>query len=307
MAGVWAIDGVEVPASVARMLAYVAGGGAEGIVEPGGLKVLPLAVPGTSVRVLPGAAMVKNLYPGGSLQSYPVYETVQQTVPIVATGSGGGRTDLVIARVRDTEYAAGPPGMTFEVIQGVPSNTTADYVSALPYPALALARVTLPASTATVSAAMITDLRRLAQPRSLRRVRQSAPQSTPQNMVHDGAVLARWITPAEWQVEIPAWATHVNIRLDVFNAIHLAGNVFGNIGAFVAGAQAVTAPYAAAWVGASTRAHAHAVGEYAIPPALAGTTQTFDLRGNRLVTTGHLQADSQTVVALDLEFTERTV
>ena len=45
MPDVWAIDGVEVPAAVARAVAYASSGGAEGVVEPEGLKVAPLDVP----------------------------------------------------------------------------------------------------------------------------------------------------------------------------------------------------------------------------------------------------------------------
>ena len=226
MAGVWAIDGVEVPASVARMLAYVAGGGAEGIVEPGGLKVLPLAVPGASIRVTPGAAMVANRYPGGGQQSYPIFEQVQQTVPIAATGSGGPRTDLVIARVRDPEFpGGGTPGVTFEVIQGVDAGAGAAYVQALSYPALALARVTLPASTATVTEAMITDLRSLARPRSERVVQYEQVSPINQDLTATGT-FARYPN-TEPYFRVPTWATHMFVQFRLLGVAVITGAVEG--------------------------------------------------------------------------------
>ena len=107
MPDVWAIDGVEVPAAVARAVAYASSGGAEGVVEPEGLKVAPLDVPSIQFRVLPGAALVRNRYAGGSLQTYAVLEQIQQSLPVVATGSAGGRSDLVIVRVTEPGVRVG--------------------------------------------------------------------------------------------------------------------------------------------------------------------------------------------------------
>lgn len=300
MAGVWAIDGVEVPASVARMLAYVAGGGAEGIVEPGGLKVQPLAVPGTSVRVMPGAAMVKNRYPGGSLQSYPIYEQVQQTVPIVATGSGGGRADLVIARVRDPQYVAGAAGVTFEVIQGVPASSGAAYVESLAYPALALARVTIPASTATITAGMITDLRALARPRtSLWRRSSTAPGTGSLT----STTRVRWPNIVH-QVPVPSWATHVNVKADISGA-YAGGSAAANL--FVSVGTSGVSSSAAIDTSTAARLSSTVVGDFALNATdRAAGTIAVEMQGNKYAG-GNFLADHATPVAFDLLFEERAV
>ena len=307
MAGVWAIDGVEVPASVARMLAYVAGGGAEGIVEPGGLKVLPLAVPGTSVRVMPGAGMVMNRYPGGGQQSYPIYEQVQQTVPIVATGSGGGRTDLIIARVRDPEFAAGAAGVTFEVIQGVPANAGGSYVQALAYPALALARVTLPASTATVQAAHITDLRSLSRPRSTRVRRMGAP-SLGSLTSSSGTIFPNWAT----QVEIPSWATHMSVVADVLSLQIQGGAAIGRF-AVVAGPagasqfRSADTIYDVEVISVSEHVSMAVGGDDVINPSLRGSVQSFRTEASRLAGDGYLSARAGTHIVMDIQFEERVI
>lgn len=215
MPEVWAIDGVEVSARIARAIPYVGTGGAEGIVERGGLKVAALEVPSTSVRVLPGGAVVRNRYQGGGLQSYAVLEQTQQTVPIVASSSSGPRSDLVIVRVTDTEYASGAAGATFDVIQGVPANAGAEFARTLGYPALALARIDIPASTATITASMITDLRTLAQPRSSRTI-INAPM--PDGNAVTSSTFGNW-PDSGVQVDVPEWATAAAIRIEVLSGL----------------------------------------------------------------------------------------
>lgn len=307
MAGVWAIDGVEVPASVARMLAYVAGGGAEGIVEPGGLKVEPLAVPGSSVRVMPGAGMVMNRYPGGGQQSYPIYEQVQQTVPIVATGSGGGRTDLVIARVSDPEYAGVEAGVTFEVVQGVPAGVTADYAATLGYPALALAKVTLPASTATVRAGMINDLRRLARPRTRRDVAMGIPAAGV-DLVSAGGVQWPSFRPS---VDVPAWATHANLFVDLTGLWHQGNSVSGVLHLTLGSGSArwtVDQPYHVdTTVGGGERMDIRLGIPVEVPLAFRGAAHVLGIEARREAGTGYLTTRQGTRVIFDVEWLEKAV
>src|SRR5690606_29700444 len=100
--------GAEHSPEVARLLAYAATGGAEGIVLPTDLRVAPLSAPGSGVRVLPGAAPVRTRASGGALQTYVARLPVANTVSISATGSGAGRSDLIVARIEDP-YVAGTP------------------------------------------------------------------------------------------------------------------------------------------------------------------------------------------------------
>src|SRR5699024_6184474 len=166
--------GFEHSAEVMRAMLAASTSGAEGIVNAGDFKVRPLAVPGTSVRVAPGNALIRNSYGGGQAQTYACRAGSETEVPIEATGSAGSRTDLIVARSDDPPDQGGSfdpltfEAARFEVIKGVPASTKTVAGLGLTYPAIALARVTLPASTGTVTAAMITDLRKLAQPRKER-------------------------------------------------------------------------------------------------------------------------------------------
>ena len=164
--------GAEHSPEVARFLAYMATGAAEGVAAVADLKVTALPVPGGAVRVMPGGALIRNRYAGGGQQSYALRNPTATDVTIGSTGSAGGRTDLVVARVLDPQYEGQPPAdpLAFDyarlrVIQGVPAGTRTAQELNLGYPAVALARVTLPASTATVQAAHITDLREVANPK----------------------------------------------------------------------------------------------------------------------------------------------
>lgn len=310
MASVWAIDEVEVPAATARAVAYVAIAGADGVIEPGGLKVAPLAVPGAGVRVAPGAASVLNRYPGGSLQAYAVHEQVQQEVAIAATGSSGGRNDLVIARVRDPEFATSPsPGATFEVIQGVPANAGAAYVEALPYPALALARVAVPASTATITAGMITDLRSLARPRKDTWAGFSQVPSA-QDLVANAPALAPWPASFTPSVPIPAWATHANVKATLTGVYAITSAVVG-ITRLMLGSLAapdVTYDTPATTSPADPNTTVIIMGATLDVRALAGTSQTMQVLGQRTSGTGALRLQAgRSSVMFEVEFVERAV
>jgi len=227
----WAISAAEVTADTARLLAYAATSSAEGIVEPASLRVQALATPGPSVRVAPGAALLRNRYSGAAQQTYVLRNATQTTVPVAATGSAGGRTDLVVAKILDPQYEGQAPAdpdafdySRLEVISGVPAGTKSAAQLGLSYPAIALARITIPASTATITNAMITDLREVAIPRTKELV---FPR--PAVMGDGGLVLnSRDAHPrGEWfpnyggqdnngayYVDVPEWATRMQIRME---------------------------------------------------------------------------------------------
>lgn len=298
MADVWAITGVPIPASTMRAVSY---DGDEGVRGPGQLKVLPLAVPGGSVRVMPGVADVLNRYMADPIDSYRVVQRSQQTVPVVATGSGGGRTDLIVARVRDPEFVAGAAGVTFEVIQGVPASSGAEYVEALSYPALALARVTIPASTATITAGMITDLRRLARPRTSPWRRASTAPGTGSLT---STTRVRWPNIVH-QVPVPSWATHVNVKVDISGA-YAGGPAAANL--FVSVGTSGVSSSAAIDTSTAARLSSTVVGDFALNTAdRAAGVIAVELQGNKYGSGGSFLADHATPVAFDLLFEERAV
>ena len=210
--------GFEHSAEVMRAMLAAATSGAEGLVNAGDMKVQPLQTPGTSIRVAPGNALIRNSYTGGTAQTYAARAASETLLPIQATSSGGPRTDLVVARIDDPTYA----GTTFdpqtfqaaklEVIRGVPA-TQADVRGLnLAYPAIALARITLPASTGTVTSAHIKDLRELAQPRKDRRLFVTALTEGDGSFPIPLDGQARWWPLlATNTVDIPIWAQRVRI------------------------------------------------------------------------------------------------
>lgn len=211
--------GFEHSAEILRAALAASTSGAEGVLRPEDFKVSPTPVPGGSVNVLPGNALLRNTYGGGGSQSYALRAPDQTEVSILATGSAGGRTDLVVARVDDPTYAgtgfdpATFEAAKFEVIRGVPANTTSVKSLNLPYPAIALALVTLPASTGTVTASMIKDLRSVALPRTLRRLYTIQPTS-PVQLPPDATAWANF--PRDrFSIEIPDWATHAVLHAEL--------------------------------------------------------------------------------------------
>lgn len=162
--------GAQHSADVARLLMYLATGGSEGVVNRTDMRVLALAVPGGNVRVMPGACVILNRALGGANQSYGGRIAQEDdTVAIAATGSSGGRSDLIIARVEDPTISGEPwqtpdpvetgPYIYPRVIANVPSGTRSVHELGLGYSAITLARVDIPASTGAITQAMIKDLR----------------------------------------------------------------------------------------------------------------------------------------------------
>lgn len=222
----WVIGGGSVTnPEVARNLAHIASRRAEGINGTSDHRVSPLNVPGQGVQIAPGSCVIRSRSSAQSQQSYTAYAEAVSTVDIVPTGSGAGRSDLIILRVEDP-FAAGtswptpadPTTATYiypRVIQGVPANATklSDVPSLSGQSAIVLARIDMPASTGTVTAGMITDLRR-----------QYAPRQEAHTNFNQGATTTRltYETFGNWPEyapgwEVPEWATHADCYVTLNN------------------------------------------------------------------------------------------
>ena len=223
-------------AEIVRQAHHDATGGAEGVSSVGGLRVAALDVPGAAVRVLPGGATLLNRYQRGEGQSYGVRNASQTEVAITATGSGGGRTDLVVIRVLDPQYEGQYPldpddfqYTRLEVIEGVPAGTKRFKELNRNYPAIELARIDLPKSTATVTYAMITDLREVAQPKRREVIRARA------SVTADGETLTVESVDGEWfpnagakqDIHVPEWATRMINEASWLQVREQDGNSWG--------------------------------------------------------------------------------
>lgn len=164
---VWAVGGeAENAVEGARLSLYAAMRGARGVILPNHMKVSALPTPGAFVRIINGAATAPNDYLGtdGNGQQYAGREIDSTDFPVAPTGSSGAQTKYLIWAVHDEQYE---PGMApADKVKGL--RNTYEWVSTLngiTYPYVKLARLDQPKNTATITNAMLTDIRELADPR----------------------------------------------------------------------------------------------------------------------------------------------
>lgn len=247
----WFIGGgAEHTPESARRLVYVSTSGAEGVGSPTDLRVRPLSVPGQGVRVTIGSALIKSNYVGGETQTYMGTVYTQEEVEVTPTGSGGGRADLVVMRVEDP-FAAGSvypqppeaeiasaPYVYIRVISGVPASAKRlqDVPGYQNDTAVTLARINLPASTGTVTSAMITDLRSVAQPQRFEvvyaRPRISADSGTQRYLTGKDSDGGEFFpggagSPNQFTVDVPSWATRMVIDAS-WITVFMKGNPWGS-------------------------------------------------------------------------------
>lgn len=229
--------GAQHSPEVARLLAYASTSGAEGIVEPASLAVKAQSTPNGTVAVRPGAALILNRYAGGGQQTYVLRNASSTTVTIPATGSGGGRTDAIVARILDPQYEGAAPSdpIAFQYarldrIASVPSSLKSISQLNLSYPAVLLAKITIPASTGTITNGMITDLREVALPRSLDVWRPRAlatPDTETLTAAPTGVGEYFPNNGGPQSIDIPKWATRALIRCEWIGVRYGAGNAYG--------------------------------------------------------------------------------
>lgn len=309
--------GAQHSPEVARLLAYAATSGAEGIIGTADLKVRELAVPGASIRVDAGAALIRDTTSGMPQQTYVARLASEDTVEVTPTGSGGGRSDLVVARIEDPYVPGAPwqeptdptvgPYVHTRLITDVPAGTTSVAALGLGYSAVALARIDIPASTGTITADMITDLRRVAFPRR-ERVLRSGQLYSPTVDPLDADVEEAWPDPSvmEWSVDVPEWATEMNIVMTWGGVAH-SGNFLGWVWARItdSGIDVDTAKTRVNTSSISGEAR-HTITVAAntpIPAELRGRDNVRLVgRGNRTSGSGYLELDGGSVMWADVEF-----
>lgn len=301
----WFIGGgAEHSPAVSRMLAYAATNGATGIVSPGDLKVTALPTPGTSVRVAPGGAVMLNRYPGAPNQSYTARNASSTDVAVTATGSSGGATKYLILRVDDPEFGGQAPA---DRVNGPYVRFAwVTSIANLAYPFVPLVKLVQPPNTATITNAMLTDLRELANPRTLREVVSSG-----------GGVAALTSTTGQvWppyspSIEVPEWATYVHV------IVHLSG--FHQDKSFAEGQLAVRmgdTPLGGGLrldydgVTDGVRHTTMVTGAQPLAASVRGTAQQFRLWSSRLniaTRPGVFRSDGSTHMAVDVQFSEKVV
>ena len=314
-------DGLHTP-ELYRVLAAVAGEREGGVLGLNDCKVVPLTVPGAGVNVNPGVTVIPCRIAGMVDQFYVARIPTQDTGGVTATGAGAGRTDLVV-HVVDPPPA--DPNTFIRVLSNVgavgtlPAPVTSRatalaYLAAQSLSAEPLGLVVLPASTATVTAGNITDLRAVARPRTRRK----------QYTVQPGAVANLTTASPSWQdwvmaptVDVPTWATSVVVsarvrcRLDRSTA-SVAGTAQGSLrlrlggtsGAPVAVSQSVAYDELAPFADAGIRLGVDVSDTITVPSSLRGQTVTLALQGNKASGTKNLLVDTASFGAIDYEWQE---
>ena len=230
--------------------------GVQGVIRAGDLQVKAQPAPDGTVRMVPGGVAVENRSLGGTRQAYFDYSAEDVTIPIAATGSGGGRSDLIVARVEDP-YAAGTewqypvdrkrgPYIFPRVIPNVARNLFDVAQLGRGWSATTLARVDIPANTTAITNNMIVDLRSMAN--GPQRYQEPDPPAAPpppqvdqstwtesriqavkQSLNYTDWSFINFPSSASWRVPIPAWACGVDMFFVIENPKQEVGHVWGEL------------------------------------------------------------------------------
>lgn len=306
-----AVTGASHDAQQFRMMVKDLARDQQGVTTGLDLKVTALAVNGAGVQVGDGSAVIAGVV--SPVQGhYSAYNIGSDTVSISATG-GTSRSDMVILRVEDPEYEGTrdpqvDPIVFFEVISNVGTSATAVPSG---YSAIPLARIDIPASTATITDAMITDLRRVANPR---RERILYPYYYGGALTEISGTTETWKTHPNLtmaNIYIPDWAAKAQVVFSATNIRLVDGSIFGGFRFMLGGVEA------AQWVHiddnegtAPHRIHAIEMVETidlttTSGAAMRGTTQPFYSRmRTRTQNNGKIGVDTVTTFKVDVEFTE---
>ncbi|MEU1355283.1 hypothetical protein ABZ410_15485 [Streptomyces cinnamoneus] len=305
--------GAEHSSEVARLLAYAAFGGAEGIVGSGDLQVRALSTPAAAVQVLPGACAVTNRAPGSAYQSYAARLPVAEQVPIAATGVAA-RSDLIVARV-ENPYSYGEtwpnpsdpkvgPYVFTRVISGVPKTTTSARQIRSGDSAIPLARIDIPPNTSTITAAMITDLREMVSPRRDRRLYTTFPDDL-STLGYSDNQWHNWPGMARWNIAVPLWASQVKIITTLAGFRMTNANVYASMQHSFGGILGQDTDINDDQGRMIRRCTVVIADSFGIPASMRGTVQPLFLQTYmHRSETGDVSVDGSTSIICDIDFTE---
>lgn len=171
----WAVGGgADNAIEHARMIPWAIYQGSEGVLGNLDLQVVQTPTPSGSVQVNPGGYVITARGLGQTYESYMGKFGQAVTVAVAPNNSASPRSDLLILRIEDNHIAGEPwaappsndtgPYRNFVVVQGVPSTTRAVSQLGNTWSAIALARIDIPANTATITTSMIVPLRTKVSP-----------------------------------------------------------------------------------------------------------------------------------------------
>ncbi|WP_331764833.1 hypothetical protein [Streptomyces sp. NBC_01238] len=300
------VNGATHSAEQFRALVQDLARGAEGITQGGDLKVTQLSTPGVSVQVGDGSGLVR-----GRVQpfqgTYSVRNQGSATVPIAATG-GSGRSDMLILRVEDPQYEGSlDPAKDqvnyFQIISGVSASATTipDGRTGIP-----LARIDIPASTSTITNAMIKDIRQVANARQQRTLLTQSPTALSTDIGGETGTFTNFSTSPGWSIAVPDWASTVVLSLSVGQIRYNGGNYFGKIRATFGSSLTVQPVNLDDNQTAGVRRATIVLGDtLTIPAAYRGTSQTLRFQASGVTPNpGKVGVDGSTTLIADVTFYE---
>ena len=252
--GAWAVNGPILDAALARRAQFSATGGNEGITQKPDLKVSQLAVPGSGLLIAAGVGSILNRYQATVNETYVVSNPSSHTVPRArcrgpARRRGRSSSPWWSAIRTSTRPAThGCPPLcrrqveTFEYVRvtliEVASGATSLNVN---YPALALARIDIPAGATSITNAMITDLRKLAQPRQWSDLKMSPADTwtTPYRYVPTVAYDDWGAAEYAPSVVVPSWASRALVICSLNgvvlndNSVNIVGSIRIKLGSTI--------------------------------------------------------------------------
>ncbi|KUL23227.1 hypothetical protein [Streptomyces regalis] len=301
------VDGATHSAQTFRMMIKDLSRGGEGITEAADLKVTPLPVPGAGVQIADGSAVIRgkaNMWQG----SYTAYNIGVATVPVAPTGATP-RSDLIVLRITDPEFEGGldPAKDQINVFDVIPN--VAGTATTVPkgVTGIAIARLDIPANTGTITAAMIRDLRKVANPRRERTLYTAYPSKLTKAYKDDDK-WHNWPPEARWTIPVPDWATKLiltvtiaGLRMDFDSLYGYLQPVFGTI----EGQDTIVDDNQGKVVRRGTALVADTI---TLPASYRGTSQALYLQAKMSKDwKGDLGADAGTSIIADVEFTEGPV
>lgn len=320
----WAVLGGRHSASVARMLAFNATAGAEGVSGISDLRVTQQTVATGTVKVAAGGATIINRYPGVMNESYVARAGSSTTVAVAANSSGATRYDLLVLRIDDWNFpgAQATPGTLptdtvpvakFQVISNVAASVVSAAQLGLNYPALALARIAIPNGVSAITDAMITDLRKKTVPQADRLLLAKGTAAS-RSWFLDVTTDAGKVFPddALWtNILVPTWATKANIVGTWGSLVFAEGGSNGYLWVVVGEGRGDAVPTQRTGFDSAAGANKYRAtfttsDQIVIPPAMRGQNVTIALRGRSVtgLTSNWAEADAFSSISVDIQWLE---
>lgn len=298
----FAVDGGRVPAAMLRRELWATTSGSNGIVGIHDFKVTPLPTPGAGVSISRGGAIATTRVTGPNAQeSYLMAQDSGVTLSIPPVSNA--RTLHVIARIDDWHFTGNPaPDNPLDAVYWAFSLVTT--LSGITYPYVPLARLDIPAGSSTITDAMITDLREVANPRRLRYLRTF--DLGPGDTLTTREV---WPDSATQTIFIPEWATQAHVRTE-FVSVRVPANstrtgfLWGQLGIW----QGRTVRFGAPGVPVESRHTYVAAGDVEVRASIRNQDVRITSWGEpHGGSGGYLVLDGNSAVVFDVEFHETPV